>query len=1098
MNYITKKLRRLSLTDNTPRPQAIGPSQVGELTPPAELHQPTKDQMGATGPIQQDFSHKSVVILLLGRSGSGKTFFVETTCSKRGRVDGASITRTVDVNSRNITFSKKRFKLIDTPGFDSLALSNLEAFAKLGDYLLHSGRIRVGIAGVIYIHRAGDPLESRALAQNVDVLSEVFLGDSGLPRLTIMVVPGGSGAHKSASAREVSRHDIFRTAQRKGAKIVEAPLDQRHMDDILISYTSQPPVLLRVQLEGIRDPQVPIVTRIQERLGYHDADSVKLCVDEQVRLQLASYTEQIRSLEAALKEKESEALESSGAHEQTKQKLAKYQAEIQELRQTLRQGRNEYDTLVSQLQLHEGHAEELRSLQETLKRTESQLADCSRAYKQTKRQLATSQEESVRLRQQLQRIQGEYGSLRSQLQLQENTEQSSIVQTLKDLNREVDDIGRLVSEYLSDNYVQKVFGKEPSVVTALDAHHLPELKTLLGHINGRPSLVAASNDVGMPVEDFLDYAIRTLFCKHLCGRIFSPFHPAVDSSKNDVVAAMYDDVQQREPQAVAAKWRANCFKSIFKPEGPDAVAQHVGLIVREFVDRNLTPLLTYFFGQASGVRLDHQHLDRLIRLFRMAWDWNSTLKGEVIILGDFYPTYYAPMHRFDPSLMSEFESDPRKPQPKFILGTLGLGLLSSRAVGGGKSPEVTSWHMSIFNESVNAVPKPLHGAWEGESKIVVGIDIGTTQSGVAFAFLQKGVEQAIHRVTRWPGQEAQNQQSKIPTLVWYDVDNKVACTFYEPGQLTTLVSLQAVSFGAEALSHKVKEEAEDNDWQLAKHFKLHLHPDDMKAKHDLKLDALPYGVPLQQIYSDFLGYLLEHTRTFFEGRVVDGSLIWGNYRSKMEFVIAHPNGWGIREQTFLRAAAIDAGFVPASSPHKIRFVTEAEASVHFCIHHTNLGARLQAGMKFAVCDAGGSTVDTTIYSVIAGRPMLKLEEDRASACVQAGAIFVDAAAEKYFQTVLRNISLSREDIQDYTARGVKDFEKVSKRNFRDETEDCVVEIAGPRFSNSSIRARRGRMTIPGPIVKSFFDVCLDEITASVDQQTEEISPSVCGTIDIQV
>ncbi|KAG8734844.1 hypothetical protein FRC10_011378 [Ceratobasidium sp. 414] len=332
---------------------------------------------------------------------------------------------------------------------------------------------------------------------------------------------------------------------------------------------------------------------------------------------------------------------------------------------------------------------QLHSLQETLKKTESQLSEHSHAYRQTKRQLATSQEESAGLRQQLQWIRSECWSLRSQLHLQDNTEQSSIVQTLKDLNREVDDVGRLISEYLFDNYVQKVFGKGPSVVTALGAHHLPELKALLGHVDGRPSLVAASNDVGMPAEDFLDYATRTLLCKHLCGRVFSPFHPAADPSKNGVVAAIYDDVQRREPQAVAAKWRANCFKSIFKPEGPDAVAQHVNVVVQEFVESNLTPLLTYFFGQAPGVRLEHQHLVRLIQLFRMAWDWNSMLRGEVIMLGDFYLTYYAPMHRFDPSLMGEFEPDSRKSQPKYILGTLGLGLLSSRAVGGGKAPEVT-------------------------------------------------------------------------------------------------------------------------------------------------------------------------------------------------------------------------------------------------------------------------------------------------------------------------------------------------------------------------------------------------------------------------
>jgi len=373
--------------------------------------------------------------------------------------------------------------------------------------------------------------------------------------------------------------------------------------------------------------------------------------------------------------------------------------------------------------------------------------------------------------------------------------------------------------------------------------------------------------------------------------------------------------------------------------------------------------------------------------------------------------------------------------------------------------------MSSLNGSINATPKPFHGVWEGETKIVIGIDVGTTQSGVAFAFLQKGANQAIHRVTQWPGQEAQHQQSKIPTLVWYDLDKK------------------AVSFGAEALSHQAEEDAEDNHWKLAKHFKLHLHPSDMKTKHDLKLDPLPSGVSLRQVYSDFLGYLLKHTRSFFEDRIIDGKQIWESYQPTMEVVIAHPNGWSIREQTFLRSAAVEAGFTDkAAAPTKIRFVTEAEASVHFCIHHTNLGNRLQTGSKFAVCDAGGSTVDTTVYSVVAARPVLKLEETRASGCVQAGAIFVDAAAETYLRNVLTNAALSPEEIQDYTARGVKDFESAVKRNFQDATEHKSLEIAGPRFNNPVIRTRRGRMTIPGAVVKSFFDVCVDEIMSNVDQQ----------------
>ncbi|KAG8692795.1 hypothetical protein FRC11_003366, partial [Ceratobasidium sp. 423] len=152
----------------------------------------------------------------------------------------------------------------------------------------------------------------------------------------------------------------------------------------------------------------------------------------------------------------------------------------------------------------------------------------------------------------------------------------------------------------------------------------------------------------------------------------------------------------------------------------------------------------------------------------------------------------------------------------------------------------------------------------------------------------------------------------------------------------------AVSFGAETQLYNIEEQAEDEDWFLAKHFKLHLHPDDMKANHDLKLDDLPPGVGLKQIYSDFLKYLLKHTRSYFQDRVLDGEEVWRRYSPTMEVVIAHPNGWGIREQTFLRSAAVAAGFSTAGqASRKVRFVTEAEASVHFCIHHTNLGSVLR-------------------------------------------------------------------------------------------------------------------------------------------------------------
>lgn len=83
----------------------------------------------------------------------------------------------------------------------------------------------------------------------------------------------------------------------------------------------------------------------------------------------------------------------------------------------------------------------------------------------------------------------------------------------------------------------------------------------------------------------------------------------------------------------------------------------------------------------------------------------------------------------------------------------------------------------------------------------------------------------------------------------------------------------------------------------------------------------------------------------------------------MEIVIAHPNGWGFKEQSFLREATIAAyttsavdlkstrstggrrhGLAQDDLATRIRFISEAEASVHFCIFHTNIESRMQVGL----------------------------------------------------------------------------------------------------------------------------------------------------------
>ncbi|KAG9120288.1 hypothetical protein FRC07_004280 [Ceratobasidium sp. 392] len=366
--------------------------------------------------------------------------------------------------------------------------------------------------------------------------------------------------------------------------------------------------------------------------------------------------------------------------------------------------------------------------------------------------------------------------------------------------------------------------------------------------------------------------------------------------------------------------------------------------------------------------------------------------------------------------------------------------------------------------------------WTRPPKIILGIDIGTTQSAVSFAHLYPNGPQSIHRVSKWPGQDARRGESKIPTLVYYDRDSK------------------AVSFGAEAAKTEVLVEAEEQGWRLARHFKLHLHPESMKQKHSLKIQPLPGGISLDKIYTDFMTYLMQHTQAFFESHVTNGPKVWKDLRDDMTIVLAHPNGWTIKEQNFLRKAAIAAKYTSEAKAHgQIHFVSEAEASTHFCMFHSDIHRNLKPGVEFIVCDAGGSTVDTTAYRVKRVLPILELEEVKSSACVQAGAIFVDKGFEKHLAGILHGIELDEEERTDYLRDGAKEFEAFAKQEFgsrisdgRPATEYHVNMHC--RLQRPEHNIKRGIITLTSETIQGFFDYCLEEVVGSIRQQMLGLNP----------
>lgn len=87
------------------------------------------------------------------------------------------------------------------------------------------------------------------------------------------------------------------------------------------------------------------------------------------------------------------------------------------------------------------------------------------------------------------------------------------------------------------------------------------------------------------------------------------------------------------------------------------------------------------------------------------------------------------------------------------------------------------------------------------------------------------------------------------------------------------------------------------------------------------------------VFADFYAYLFDCTKTFILDTYQNASL-WNSVENSIEFVLSHPNGWEGSQQCKMRQAAVDAGLVPDDDEghSRVHFVTEGEASLHFCIH----------------------------------------------------------------------------------------------------------------------------------------------------------------------
>ncbi|KAK0448949.1 uncharacterized protein EV420DRAFT_1566344, partial [Desarmillaria tabescens] len=348
-------------------------------------------------------------------------------------------------------------------------------------------------------------------------------------------------------------------------------------------------------------------------------------------------------------------------------------------------------------------------------------------------------------------------------------------------------------------------------------------------------------------------------------------------------------------------------------------------------------------------------------------------------------------------------------------------------------------------------------------KLAIAFDLGTTFSGISYSVLDPGNIPKIKGVTRFPSQEHVGSDAKIPTIIYYDQEGNVRAV------------------GAEALKQNIIEQAEDEGWVKYSGFKLHLSPKQNYPPHiSLNLPPLPPNKTVVQIFSDFYAYLFQCAKSFIVETHQSALLFWNSVEDHVEFILSHPNGWQGAQQSQMRQAIVDAKLVPDNDEGyaRVQFVTEGEASLHFCIHH-GLSSYLKDNEAVVIIDAGGGTVDISSYTTApSSTPNVKsFQEVAAPQCHFTGSLFVTQRAKAFIQDKLKDSKFA-EEVENIA----ECFDKTTKFRFRNSEEPAYVKFGSMKDKDPALDIRSGQLKLAGSEVAGFFEPSVKAIIEVVHDQ----------------
>ncbi|XP_052674624.1 heat shock 70 kDa protein 12A-like [Crassostrea angulata] len=227
--------------------------------------------------------------------------------------------------------------------------------------------------------------------------------------------------------------------------------------------------------------------------------------------------------------------------------------------------------------------------------------------------------------------------------------------------------------------------------------------------------------------------------------------------------------------------------------------------------------------------------------------------------------------------------------------------------------------------------------------IVAAIDFGTTFSGFAFSLLHEYKKDPLKISTKsWTTGSGGLVSLKTSTCVLFDPTEKFN------------------SFGYDAEEKYSNLALDDNhhDWYYFRRFKMMLYNKMDLTRETLIEDDKGKKMEAIKVFSTAIGYLKDQMLTNCKKQMT------GIEESDITWVLTVPAIWDEKSKQFMREAAEEAGIC------RDKLVLALEPASLYCMYlplhkdseNSTFGV-FKSGEKYIVVDAGGGTIDITVYEV---------------------------------------------------------------------------------------------------------------------------------------